>query len=233
VIYREFVLPGVSLRQASVVFLSAWEYLRNEEWERSGQDIQCRVTESEGFGVCFEIGVLPDPMLVVGVCQLANALTVAIGLIDQVRSALANDVEDVFENFPNKVNFRPRSRPMPLWMMVLDAPNAKSYWHSVEVDVDQVDPAAEPSSGAAVTAKEATERDPNPLKLTPREREIANLLAQGLTHPETAEKLMIVPRTAKTHAGNIARKLKDAGHEFRQNQLAALLEKLGYGKTPV
>lgn len=231
-IYREFVLPGVSLRQASVVFLSAWEYLRSEEWERSGQDIQCRVTESEGFGVCFEIGVLPDPMLVVGVCQLADALTVAIGLIDRVRSALANDVEEVFDNFPSKVDFHPKSRPMPLWMMVLDAPNAKSYWHPVEVD-DQVAPAAEPSSGAAVTAQTGAGSGSNPLNLTQREREIADLLAQGLSRPEAAEELMISHGTAKKHAENIAQKAKDAGHEVRPNRLSALLKELGYGKTTV
>src|SRR5690606_19492641 len=43
--------------------------------------------------------------------------------------------------------------------------------------------------------------------LTPREREVALLVADGLTNAELARRLYISPRTAAVHVGNILRKL--------------------------
>ena len=43
--------------------------------------------------------------------------------------------------------------------------------------------------------------------LTPREREIANLLANGLSNAQLAQRLFISPKTAAVHVGNILRKL--------------------------
>jgi len=45
------------------------------------------------------------------------------------------------------------------------------------------------------------------LGLTPREREVLNLLAQGMSDKEIADALYISPRTAMTHVGNILSKL--------------------------
>jgi DNA-binding NarL/FixJ family response regulator len=45
-------------------------------------------------------------------------------------------------------------------------------------------------------------------QLTPREREIIQLIAEGRSTKETAERLGIAPRTADTHRTNIMRKLK-------------------------
>lgn len=42
--------------------------------------------------------------------------------------------------------------------------------------------------------------------LTPREREIAGLLAQGLSNHDIAKRLVISERTARTHVGNILAK---------------------------
>jgi DNA-binding CsgD family transcriptional regulator len=43
--------------------------------------------------------------------------------------------------------------------------------------------------------------------LTPREREVAALLAEGLTNAQLAERLYISPRTAAVHVSNILAKL--------------------------
>jgi DNA-binding NarL/FixJ family response regulator len=46
-----------------------------------------------------------------------------------------------------------------------------------------------------------------PVGLTPREREVAVLLAEGLTNAELARRLYISPRTAAVHVSNILAKL--------------------------
>jgi DNA-binding NarL/FixJ family response regulator len=43
--------------------------------------------------------------------------------------------------------------------------------------------------------------------LTPREREILGLIAQGLSNPQIAATLVIAPKTAEHHVGAILRKL--------------------------
>ena len=43
--------------------------------------------------------------------------------------------------------------------------------------------------------------------LTPREREVLALLAEGLTAKETAAKLFISPKTVENHRANIMKKL--------------------------
>jgi DNA-binding NarL/FixJ family response regulator len=46
-----------------------------------------------------------------------------------------------------------------------------------------------------------------PVELTPREREVASLLAEGLSNAGLAERLFISPRTAAVHVSNILAKL--------------------------
>jgi two-component system nitrate/nitrite response regulator NarL len=48
--------------------------------------------------------------------------------------------------------------------------------------------------------------DPRP-RLTPREREILSLAAEGRSGPEIARKLFLSPATVKTHLSNIYEKL--------------------------
>ncbi len=57
---------------------------------------------------------------------------------------------------------------------------------------------AEPGQGGAVTG---------PAALTPREREVALLVADGLTNSELARRLYISPKTAAVHVSNILHKL--------------------------
>jgi DNA-binding NarL/FixJ family response regulator len=44
-------------------------------------------------------------------------------------------------------------------------------------------------------------------ELTPREREVASLIAEGLTNGQLAERLYISPKTAAVHVSNILMKL--------------------------
>lgn len=46
-----------------------------------------------------------------------------------------------------------------------------------------------------------------PVSLSPRELEVASLVAEGLTNQEIARRLFIAPRTAETHLENIRQKL--------------------------
>jgi DNA-binding CsgD family transcriptional regulator/ketosteroid isomerase-like protein len=64
-----------------------------------------------------------------------------------------------------------------------------------------------PSEREAVEAlsrlsDETTEARPQEGSLTPRQREIFRLLAEGLNGPEIAERLEISPDTVRTHVGN-------------------------------
>lgn len=58
----------------------------------------------------------------------------------------------------------------------------------------------------ALTTKSADQNDPL-ATLSPREREVLQLAAEGMGNPEIAEKLFISPRTAETHRANLMRKL--------------------------
>ncbi|MEO6992490.1 MAG: response regulator transcription factor [Lacunisphaera sp.] len=58
----------------------------------------------------------------------------------------------------------------------------------------------------ALTTRVAETTDPL-ASLSPREREVLQLAAEGYANPEIAEKLFISPRTAETHRTNLMRKL--------------------------
>jgi NarL family two-component system response regulator LiaR len=53
----------------------------------------------------------------------------------------------------------------------------------------------------------ATSTDPGMAELTPREREVLRLLAEGLTDREIADALTISVRTVETHVSSVLRKL--------------------------
>lgn len=59
---------------------------------------------------------------------------------------------------------------------------------------------------AALTSKTPDQSDPLN-SLTPREREVLALAAEGMNTTEMAEKLFISPRTAETHRTNLMQKL--------------------------
>jgi len=67
----------------------------------------------------------------------------------------------------------------------------------------------DPSVTAFLTAgPSAVDPDERATPITPREREIAILLAQGLSNREIGVRLAISERTARTHVSNLLRKLQ-------------------------
>lgn len=61
-------------------------------------------------------------------------------------------------------------------------------------------------------------------RLTPREREVVNLIARGYSYRETANRLSISVKTLESHMGHIFEKLSVAS----RHELAALAYKEGY-----
>ena len=88
----------------------------------------------------------------------------------------------------------------------LPAPGPDPQTHQLSDDHPTEDPAA----GMATPLEESTPNSPSttPLDtLTPREREILVLLAEGHANKQIAQRLVISERTARTHVSNILRKL--------------------------
>jgi DNA-binding NarL/FixJ family response regulator len=85
--------------------------------------------------------------------------------------------------------------------------------------------AASPSSFSAPNLAEAMKRRMNPTgpQLSPREREVLNLLADGLGVAEISKKLYISQSTTKTHVGKLYEKLGAA------NRAQALMTALRLG----
>ena len=65
-------------------------------------------------------------------------------------------------------------------------------------------------------------------RLTPREREVVNLIARGYSYRETAHRLGISVKTLESHMGHIFEKLSVAS----RHELAALAYKEGYVEGP-
>lgn len=65
-------------------------------------------------------------------------------------------------------------------------------------------------------------------RLTPREREVVNLIARGYSYRETAYRLSISVKTLESHMGHIFEKLSVAS----RHELAALAYKEGYVEGP-
>jgi DNA-binding CsgD family transcriptional regulator len=80
---------------------------------------------------------------------------------------------------------------------------AYSFEQAVSLALGEVGEADESHSTAVFTRRKASA----PGGLTRREREIAGLLAEGLTNREIAARLVISQRTAETHVDHILRKL--------------------------
>jgi DNA-binding NarL/FixJ family response regulator len=67
----------------------------------------------------------------------------------------------------------------------------------------------------------------NPAPLTPREREVLGLLAEGLTNVGIARRLFLNERTVETHVGSIMTKLKLLPNVEEHRRVLAVLTYLG------
>ena len=61
---------------------------------------------------------------------------------------------------------------------------------------------------ASPTPEQTSTTAPRPSALTRREREVAKLVARGLTNRQIAEELVLSGRTVENHVSNILKKLK-------------------------
>jgi len=91
-------------------------------------------------------------------------------------------------------------RPEPARAHLVEAGRLLARWSGWRVEqlAGLRERAGLPADGQAVTG---------PAALTPREREVALLVADGLTNAELARRLYISPRTAAVHVSSILRKL--------------------------
>jgi DNA-binding NarL/FixJ family response regulator len=76
-----------------------------------------------------------------------------------------------------------------------------------ELGIKAAAPAAPDDTGGSDLSAAALANRPDAALLTPREREVAVLIARGLTSKAIAETLVITERTATTHADRIRAKL--------------------------
>ncbi len=79
-------------------------------------------------------------------------------------------------------------------------------------------------AGHLLDVDEDIARDAPINRLTPKEREVVNLIARGYTYREAADRLFITVRTLEKHMASIFGKLSVAG----RHELAALAFEEGY-----
>ncbi|MFC7616531.1 ATP-binding protein [Actinokineospora soli] len=114
-----------------------------------------------------------------------------------------------------------QARSFPIWVSRLDRYEAltKEALGSAAYDRTYTKGRAMTVAGAVDYALGKRRPPPEIAGLTPREQEIAELVAAGLTNREIADRLAIARRTAETHVGHILAKLGLANRA----QLAALV----------
>ena len=83
-----------------------------------------------------------------------------------------------------------------------DAPDVADAIRSAMAGEVHLDPAAAKALTASLRAPKASEA-----ALTPREREVITLIAEGATNRQIAQHLNVAERTARTHVSNILTKL--------------------------
>lgn len=85
------------------------------------------------------------------------------------------------------------------------------------------------SSGVSASVRAGVGRTADLGPLTSREREICELVAEGLSNKEIAARLVISPRTAESHVQNVMGKL---GFTRRTQITAWMAEQQGDGPRP-
>jgi DNA-binding CsgD family transcriptional regulator len=95
----------------------------------------------------------------------------------------------------------------PLWLALLWGLAVLLHYLAA---TGRLSPPARPHPAGPVVAKIAAPEPPSAIlePLTPREREILALLAEGHSNKEIARRLVISERTARTHVSSILRKLE-------------------------
>ena len=150
------------------------------------------------WGIARALARCADDLFVAGRPESAQQLRImADGLLDSLGVRSSPVDQDAYERTPAAIEKEPRStrttgrtgRPQDLSQVVARALALLRL------------KATAPSDGP-------DERQWDTTPLTPREREVAALIARGLTNREIATELIIAERTADTHVSNLLGKLR-------------------------
>lgn len=107
---------------------------------------------------------------------------------------------------------------------VTKATNSEELPHLIAQTLDGQRPVSADVAGFMLDIDEDIAAESSIQRLTPRERQVVNLIARGYSYRETAARLSIAVKTLESHMANIFEKLSVAS----RHELAALAYKEGY-----
>ena len=185
-------------------FLGSLLMVRSFGERMTGRMEDARQTMLEGLRLIRETGALPD---------IIGCLADVVLWLHTAGAAERAQVHwEAAERLAHDHGFRAeQSWPLPYVRIELGGGNAPAT--AVDrtgvppVAVEQALDAAEHDLETAVIAPGESPRDRSPFELTPREREVLELVVAGRTNAEIGEALFISRKTASVHVANIKDKL--------------------------
>jgi predicted ATPase/DNA-binding CsgD family transcriptional regulator len=172
-----------------------------------GDDARAAALLAEGLTAFRELG---DPVGV-GLCLIG--LASVAGAVGQLTGAArlfgaAEAVYDVVGHRPTPGEDPRRERVAAALRARLDEPAVAAAWaEGRALSLDQAIGDALALSATVATETAPERRGPAVFGLTPKEREVLCLLAEGLSNPEIADRLFVGRRTITTHVEHIFAKL--------------------------